>query len=220
MIEVLNNEGRLSQHHLPIYGCRFEDRHHVALLRDYLLQLDIGHAKEVQLIADGAPWIWQQVSQMLKEIQVPKSKIVETLGYYHAVEHLHTLFDNLPSRIGKKQGVRIRERCKRWLWQGKIEHILRLWNILYQRKPKVVRTELNYFRKNQTRMNYDRCREGNLMCGSGVVESAIRRVINFRFKNTGTFWLADNVEPLYFLRGAVLSKRWSLLITNLAKRYL
>ena len=48
VIEVLDDEGRLSRHHLPIYGCRFEDGQHVELLRDYLSQLGIDQAKEVQ----------------------------------------------------------------------------------------------------------------------------------------------------------------------------
>ncbi len=219
VIEVLDDEGRLSRHHLPIYGCRFEDGQHVELLRDYLSRLGIDQAKEVQLLADGAPWIWLQIPEMLKQLGVAENRLNQTLDYYHAVEHLNSLFENLPTRIGKKQAKKLQKRCKEWLWEGKIGHILRLWSMLYKRKPKAVTTQINYFTKHQHRMRYAHFREEKLMCGSGVIESAIRRVINLRFKNTGTFWLAENVERLYFLRGAVLAKRWDLLIKNLAKRY-
>jgi hypothetical protein len=41
-------------------------------------------------------------------------------------------------------------------------------------------------------------------------------VINLRFKNSSTFWLAENLEKLYFLRCAMLSGRWNTVIKNLA----
>jgi hypothetical protein len=219
VIEVLDDQGCLSQHHLPIYGCRLGDVAHVELLRSYLLKLDIHLAKEVQLVADGAPWIWNQIPPMLKKLGVPEDQLIQTLDYYHAVEHLYTLFKNLPSRIGKKHAALLLKRCKNWLWEGKIGHILRLWKMLYKRKPKSVKTEMNYLAKHADRMQYATFKDQHLMCGSGVIESAIRRVINLRFKNTGTFWYPDNVEQLYFLRGAVLSKRWKIVVENLAKRY-
>jgi len=53
------------------------------------------------------------------------------------------------------------------------------------------------------------------MCGSGIIESAIRRVINLRFKNASTFWNEEKVEKMYFLRGALVSKRWDILMNNL-----
>lgn len=53
------------------------------------------------------------------------------------------------------------------------------------------------------------------MRGSGIVESAIRRVINLRFKNASTFWDEKTVEKMYFLRGALLSKKWDILMSNL-----
>ena len=55
------------------------------------------------------------------------------------------------------------------------------------------------------------------MRGSGIIESAIRRIINLRFKNASTFWLADNVEKLYFLRAALVAGRWNIVMDNIAK---
>jgi hypothetical protein len=54
------------------------------------------------------------------------------------------------------------------------------------------------------------------MCGSGIIESGIRRVINLRFKNSSAFWKQENVECLYFLRGILLSFRWKILMKNFA----
>ena len=64
-------------------------------------------------------------------------------------------------------------------------------------------------------MLYAEFRDKKLVCGSGIIESGIRRVINLRFKNASAFWKPENVEGLYFLRGILLAYRWKILITNL-----
>jgi len=66
-------------------------------------------------------------------------------------------------------------------------------------------------------MTYNQLRQRNLPCGSGIVESAIRRVINLRFKSPSTFWKPENVEKLIFLRAIFLAGRWNIMINNLAK---
>ena len=66
-------------------------------------------------------------------------------------------------------------------------------------------------------MYYADYEEDKLLCGSGIIESAVRRVINLRYKNTSTLWDMATVEKLYFLRGAVLSKRWDVVMQNLIK---
>ena len=53
------------------------------------------------------------------------------------------------------------------------------------------------------------------MCGSGIIESGIRRIINLRFKNASTFWKKETVEKLYFFRAALLSKRWDIVMDNI-----
>ena len=55
------------------------------------------------------------------------------------------------------------------------------------------------------------------MCGSGIIESGIRRIINLRFKNSPAFWKQENVERLFFLRGILLSFRWKTMMNNLVK---
>jgi len=218
VIEVLNDEGRLSEHHLPIYGCRFGKQDHLDLLKEYLVRLDIDQASEVQLVADGAAWIWNEVPELLKNLGVAAERVTLTLDYYHAMQHLHSLFECLPKRIGKKQTAKFWSRCKDWLWQGKTSYILRLFRWLYKRIPKQARTEMNYFETHKDHTQYADYQRRKLACGSGVIESAIRRIVNLRFKNNSTFWEAEKLEKLYFLRGAILSKRWDYLIENLANR--
>jgi hypothetical protein len=66
-------------------------------------------------------------------------------------------------------------------------------------------------------MQYADYESNGLMRGSGIVESAIRRIINLRFKNASTFWLPENVEKLYFLRAALVAGRWNIVMDNIAK---
>jgi hypothetical protein len=66
----------------------------------------------------------------------------------------------------------------------------------------------NYFAANRNRMQYAQFKAKGLPCGSGHVESAIRRVINLRLKAPGTFWLKEMAECFLFLRSQVISGRW------------
>lgn len=218
VIEVIDENGRPCRRgHLPIYGCRFSDEDHLALLRHYLARLAIDQAAEVQLIADGAAWIWNKIPAMLEQLGVKRELTTQTLDYYHGVQHLEALFKALPARIGKRQRTRWWKRCKEWLWQGRSRGIVRLFGGLYRRYPAAMRTELNYFKNHENRMYYADYEASKLLCGSGLIESAVRRVINLRYKNTSTFWDMATVEKLYFLRGAVLSKRWDMVMENLTK---
>jgi len=75
-----------------------------------------------------------------------------------------------------------------------------------------VKQWITYLDKHTNRMQYADYQNNGLMRGSGIIESAIRRIINLRFKNTSTFWLRDNVEKLYFLRAALVAKRWDIVM--------
>ena len=48
---------------------------------------------------------------------------------------------------------------------------------------------LSYFINHSGRMKYACLKERHLPIGSGQVESAVRRVINLRFKAPGSFWM-------------------------------
>ena len=73
--EVIDDQGRPCRQYLPIYGCRFSDQDHLALLYTYLKRLNIDQATEVQLIADGATWIWNKIPVMLRELGVKDSVV-------------------------------------------------------------------------------------------------------------------------------------------------
>ena len=52
----------------------------------------------------------------------------------------------------------------------------------------------------------------NLPVGSGQVESAVRRVVNLRFKAPGCFWKENTVNNLLHLRACFKAGRWDELM--------
>lgn len=217
VIDILNEDGSTDRQELPLYGAAFSDEKMLDLLRRYLEKLGIERAAHVQFIADGAVWIWNRVIPLLHELGVKPERLTQTLDYYHALEYLHKLIKALPKRVGKNRRNELTEQCKRAIWQGKSDEVVKELSPYFKRAKEEVRCWLNYLEKHKNRMQYADYQRNKLMCGSGLMESAVRRIINLRFKSAATFWLEANVEPLYFLRGALLSKRWDVVMKNLQK---
>lgn len=214
VIEVLDEKGNIERSRLPIYGCLFGDDELVGLLAQHLEGLEIQHASQVQIVADGALWIWNRLKERLLSLGVEEEKIVETVDFYHASEYVHKLVAGLPQKQ-KGSSATILKDFKQWLWEGDIEAIVEKCRQYFKRPSQEINQYIGYLDKNKGRMQYAEFRNKKLVCGSGVIESGIRRVINLRFKNSSAFWKPENVEGLYFLRGILLAFRWDILMDNL-----
>jgi len=141
-----------------------------------------------------------------------------TLDYYHASQYVHDLVNQMPKRIGAKEQKRLLDEFIGQLKSGEIQKILDKIASIFIRKTDLVKRWLNYLDKHQNRMKYADYQSDGFMRGSGIIESAIRRIINLRFKNASTFWLEENVEKLYFLRAALVAGRWDILMNNIVKQ--
>jgi hypothetical protein len=216
VIQVLDEEGGIAKGNLPIYGTRFSEEDVLSLLKRFLIKLNIEQAKEVQIVADGAAWIWNRLRPLLLELGVKAAQITETIDHPHASEYVHKIAQQLPARLGKKKINALLDQFKTWLWEGNAMKIVAECRAVFKRPTQEVQRWINYFDKHKNRMQYTRYQELKWMCGSGIVESGIRRVINLRFKNPSTFWYKQNVEKLFFIRSTCLSKRWDILMHNLA----
>lgn len=217
VIDVIYDDGQKVRKTLPIYGCRFSEQDMIELLERYLSKLQVDKASHVQLIADGAQWIWNQVPPMLERLGVKQSRLTQTIDHCHATSYLHQLVEKMPKRITDKQRKDHLATFKDQLWKGNIVAIIETCRAIFKRPVDLVKRWMNYFDKHADRMQYTDYKDNGLLCGSGIIESAIRRIINLRFKNASTFWNQQTLEKLYTLRAAVLSKRWSILIENIAK---
>lgn len=218
VIHVLGGDGRPCPESLPIYHAGFDKEKLMAVLEEHLLALGIGSAGHVQFVGDGAPWIWNAVAALVEKLGLPKERTSLTLDYYHASTHLYGLLAALPKRLAKELPS-IAKQFKDWLWEGEVGKMLQRCGELMARKSAEAAKCINYFINNKDRMGYAALRKVNLACGSGIIESGIRRVINQRFKNNGTFWLEENLEPLFLLRGAYLSSRWEIMLKNLVSAH-
>lgn len=211
VISSIDDEGKVDRKELPIYDVCFGDDELFELLADYLAVLQIDLARSVQIVGDGAPWIWLRVQPMLIRLGVSEDKIIETLDYYHASGHLYDLEQYLPKEAQKATMPLLKEQ----LWKGDIPKMKEILNTILPDLDKKPLKPFFYFEKNQHRMKYGEFRKQKLPIGSGIVESGIRRVINLRFKCPSAFWNIENLEPLFYLRAAFLAGRWNILMDNL-----
>ena len=218
VIQVLDEKGEIERKSsIPLYmGTMKETKQAMEKLHKALVALEVSQAESIQFIADGARCIWTGIKKVFRKLQIPFSKIVFTLDYYHAVEHLRKLSKFLPYTESKQKVVF--EEWKDDLWEGLANSIPRDFNKRMKKEKEEIteemETEINYFKKHHDHMQYKKYKRRKLLCGSGLVESAVRRIINLRFKGSSSFWLKDNLEKLIFLRCTFLPGRWSNLLSN------
>ena len=198
VIHTLDENGQLDRNQKPIYGCRFEEEAILELLKSYLKRLKIEGCHQVQILADGAPWIWNNIQPILIQLGVKERKIVETLDYYHAIGYVNSLVEGLPKKYRTKKREELSKQFTEWLWTGKSDKIVSKCNELYRKPDQLTRRWINYLDKHQSKTQYADYQNNKLMCGSGIIESGIRRIVNLRFKSPGIFWYEENVENLFF----------------------
>ena len=107
----------------------------------------------------------------------------------------------------------ISSKFRNWLYQGDIRAIEKYINttLRYKReKAKALKKLRDYF-ADPTQFQYEQYRNLGIPIGSGIVESAIRRVINLRIKAPGMFWHRDTAEKMIFMRAQILTGRWNQL---------
>jgi hypothetical protein len=215
VIDILDEHGNSDRFELPIYGTRFNKAELLNEIKSVLSTLQIEKADKVVLVADGAPWIWENLPQLLLDLGVEKDNMVQVLDYFHASGHLCELHKMLPKKLGKNVLANKLVTYKDWLWAGKSEKIIEDFKKHCPTPSDAANTKMNYLLKHVGRTQYADYKALKLICGSGVIESAMRRVINQRYKSNATFWNEKTVERLFFLRGALVSKRWNNVISNL-----
>ena len=119
--------------HLPIYGVRFGQQDVLSLLSEYLETLEIAQAKSVQIVADGAAWIWHDIKAMLLQAGVQGAAIVETLDYAHASEYVSKIIQKLPASTSVHKKSSLRAGFLGWLWEGEALKIVQECKVLFKR---------------------------------------------------------------------------------------
>jgi len=181
-----------------------------SLLLSYLRQLNIQASDVLLFVSDGAKWIWNRVSTLVKALDLKDNQLFELIDFFHAAQHLHTA-----SKLRKDWKPSQRQRWvtiqRKRLLQGEVEQVITaIGKLCRGRNSKSIRTHLNYFVTHRHRMAYDKIAALKLPIGSGAIESAIRRVVNLRLKGPCIFWCKGHAEELLMLRSFYKSGRWKL----------
>jgi hypothetical protein len=153
VLQVLDEAGEIMKGNLPIYGTRFSEEDIISLLKRFLVKLEISKAKEVQIVADGAPWIWNRLKPLLIELGVKETQIVETLDHPHACEYVYKIIQQIPKREGKKRISALLNQFKTWLWEGEAAKIVTECRVLFKRPSQELQRWINYLEKHQKKCN-------------------------------------------------------------------
>ena len=215
VIDVLDRKGRTDRLRLPLYDVLIDDADATAaLVIGYLRLLGAAHALVVEFIADGAQWAWERSEMIRLAAEIPACRWVEVVDFYHASEYLHETVDLCRDRTA----------AERTQWYEDLRHTLRrdpggvdkvieaLHGEARGRRAKKMRDRIAYFERHRERMRYVALDRRHLPVGTGPVESAVRRVINLRFKAPSIFWEPETVNDLMHLRAVFKAGRWDELM--------
>jgi hypothetical protein len=141
---------------------------------------------------------------------------VEVLDFYHASQYLsetiatchtmpkaqrHALYRHLRHALRHQtDGVEVVQEA--------------LQGLATTHRSKAITRALGYLETHAHRMRYVTLEARKLPIGSGQVESAVRRVVNLRFKAPGSFWTETTVSGLMHLRAAFKAGRWDEIMSG------
>lgn len=180
-----------------------------------MIYWEIGNAKHVCIVADGAKRIREWTKKKLLELWVSSEIITEVLDYYHAVEHLGDFIGQVKSLTQEEKKKTIKK-WKKLLWNWKIDKLIEeMKQYCRGRNSKEMSKEIRYFENHKHRMNYSLFRKKWLVCWSGIVESMIRRTTNLRLKWNGIFRKLEHAQKSLFLRSQLISWRWNVFLRNM-----
>src|SRR5207244_7186645 len=191
VIDILDKQGQPDRLRLPRYAVLIGNAEAVwALLIGYLRLLGAAYADVVECIADGAEWIWKRVEHLRTLAEIPAAKLVEVLDFYHASQYLSETIAtsrHLPQAQRRALYKRLRHALRHQA--DGVEVVLEaLRTLATTQRGKAIPRALRSIEAHAYRMRYVTLEACKLPIGSGQVESAVRRVVNLRFKAPGSFW--------------------------------
>ena len=190
--------------------------HLAELVAYHLHRLGAAKAAMVVFAADGAPWIWDRLDWIERRVGLDSSRTVHVLDFCHAAHHIGLALGalSLAEKRRRETYGKLRTLLKRSRYDQVVQELTRLAR--GQPKSSDVWTEIRYLQKHgeQGHLNYATFRRRGIPCGSGAVESAIRRMINLRLKSNAMYWLSENAEAMFAVRATLLCNRWEETLTR------
>ena len=167
------------------------------------------HIRQLVVLGDGAPWIWNQAGTRWPEA-------TQIVDLFHAREHLHAIAALLAESLGQDLHAWTDQRLAE-LDAGDIEALITAARKPLPRDGKCVALDkaLPYFETNAHRMRYAHFRDLGMFVGSGVVEAGCKAVIGQRLKLSGMRWSLPGADGIIALRCAQTSNRWEPICSSM-----
>jgi hypothetical protein len=164
------------------------------------------HQPQLRLVkvADGARDNWEFLAKDLP----PGEEVVD---FYHAAEHLKRAFEHAYGEASLKARASFAQYRHLLLEDhAGVGKVIRALAYHHKRKPRCgpLKQELEYFRRNRSRMDYARLRALNLPIGSGVVEATCKTLVAQRMKRSGQRWTIDGGQAILTFRALAQSDRF------------
>jgi hypothetical protein len=170
----------------------------------------LGQAAGALVIADGAVWIWR-----LADDRFPAAR--QRLDFYHAVQHLGAIARLVCGEDHARQQAWLKPLVRQLKNDSAVKVVRQLEEILAALPAgpaaAALRTEVDYFRTHEKRMDYRQARRRGEPLGSGAVEATCRQQ-QCRFKRPGQFWSRAGDEALLALETLWRNGRWHLLFPH------
>jgi hypothetical protein len=169
-------------------------------------RLGIRAGAALNVLADGARWIWERVDYHFAFAQ-------GTLDIFHALEHVSqtatALFGEGTPATGRWRDA-ARDALLAEGWSG-------IGRVIDQARPIAVRasqrTSLDeltgYLRPQSGRLNYAERLATGRPIGSGMIEGACKNYIGRRLKQTGARWVVANANRMANLTALVYADQWT-----------
>ncbi len=209
VIYTINQNGKKECDREVIYDGTIQKAEHLfALLVLRLKQLGIAQAELLVITGDGAHWIWKRSAELPVRLGLEKVPVVEVVDFFHSVSKL-----TKPAKLG----IQGQEESQKWfkemrklLKKGQVDRVITALQKLDSKQDTEgeICKAIEYFQTHKTRMRYAQFRGKGIPISSGVIESAVRRIINLRMKGTSIFWLPESAESVLYLRCQSKSGRW------------
>lgn len=160
----------------------------------------------VVFLGDGAKWVWE-----LARVNFPHAVCI--LDFYHALEHLSKLI-NLLYGEGSGQAKKLFGRWRQALRKNRIEWVISQASRNLpagQKAREAAQKEIDYFKNNQSRMQYKTYLDAGYFIGSGVVEAGCKSVVGQRLKQSGMRWSVEGARQILSFRCAIASGLFDML---------
>lgn len=185
----------------------------------HLHRLGAAKAKSVTFVADGAPWIWDRIEAIIRLAGLGEVPTNEVLDCCHAVHHVSQALAALG--LSKEERNPLYRQHRSLLRNGQWRQVVDELSALQHEEDPVteLETEVSYLRRHGEagRLSYVSFRAQGLPCGSGAIESSIRRVINLRLKSNAMFWTGENAESMLQVRSQVVPDQWDEAMNELCE---